>query len=233
MKKYLILTALLTLNIAHADEAWTGLYAGANTGVAFNDAQLTAQQLGFTNASNTCNKSSGYSNALSGVQLGYLYQFANAVVSGVELNTTVNDNQKHAENCSSAFNPGVYDQFTFKNQWQTSLKGRVGYDVEWQQQTFLPYLTAGISAAKMGLAYQNEGGNYYANDAAYLGWLAGAGIEWRFAKQWSIRAEYDYLDYGKTLKLNIPTVYGLNDPNGAGYVDLGVSSVAVGLSYWV
>ena len=28
------------------------------------------------------------------------------------------------------------------------------------------------------------------------GWMAGAGIEWAFANNWSVKAEYDYLDFG-------------------------------------
>ena len=90
MKKIVVMLAMSLMNVAYADNLpLTGYYAGVNTGVAFNDATVTAQQLGFTNASNTCNKNAGYSNALSGVQLGYLYQFSNAIISGVEINTTM------------------------------------------------------------------------------------------------------------------------------------------------
>ncbi len=234
MKKIVVMLAMSLMNVAYADNLpLTGYYAGVNTGVAFNDATVTAQQLGFTNASNTCNKNAGYSNALSGVQLGYLYQFSNAIISGVEINTTVNSEQKHTEYCNSVFNAGVYDGFTLKNQWQTSVKGRVGREETWQNNIFLPYLTAGVSMAKMGLSYQNEGGNYYSTDAAYAGWLIGAGLEWAITQHWSLRAEYTYIDYGKAIKLNIPTVYGLNDPNGNADVNLSTNTIALGLSYWV
>lgn len=229
-----VMIAMSMIGIAHADNNnWTGLYAGVDAGLAFNNAQLTSQQLGFTNPSETCNQNSDFSTLSPGIQLGYLYQFPNDFVSGVEVNATFNKYQKHTFNCSSEFNPEVYDRFKFRNQMQTSIKGRVGHVEEWNKNRFLPYLTLGASFAKVGLSYENEGGDYYSDTNTQLGWLIGGGVEWAFMEHWSLRAEYYFVDYGNAINLDIPTVYGLDDSNGNGHVDLSSNNIVLALNYWV
>lgn len=229
-----VMIAMSVMGMAHADNNnWTGYYAGANAGFAFNDAQLKSQQLGFNSSSNTCNMNSDYSIFSSGVQLGYMYQFPNSYVSGIEANATINNNQNHTFSCNSKFNPNVYDRFTFRNQMQTSIKGRVGRPQDWNKSIYLPYVTAGASLVNVGLSYENEGGNYYSTTTTQLGWLIGAGVEWAFMPHWSLRAEYSYVDYGKAIELNIPTIYGLNDPNGSAKVDLSSNNIVVAINYWL
>ena len=79
----------------------------------------------------------------------------------------------------------------------------------------------------------NEGGDFYSKNTTRTGWLIGTGIEWSFRKNWSLRAEYAYVDYGNTLKLKIPSVYGLVDPNGNARVSLNTNSILVAINYWI
>lgn len=237
MKKMLIMSMVMAMNVMGiaqaATNSWTGFYAGVNLGLAFNDAQLTAQQLGFSIPSTNYNMTSNFSTLSSGIQLGYLYQFPNSVVTGIEASTTFNNNQKNTFIYNSEFNFDVYDRFVFRNQMQTSLKGRVGRAQAWDNIIFLPYLTTGASFANVGLTYQNEGGDYYSNTTTQLGWLIGAGVEWVFMQHWSVRAEYSFVDYGQAIKLNIPSVYELDDVNGNAKVSLNASNVVVAVNYWV
>lgn len=229
-----VMIAMGMIGIAHAgNNNWTGFYAGVNTGFVFNNAQLTSQQLGFTSSSEACNMSSDFSTFSSGIQLGYMYQFTHSFVSGIEANATFNTNQKHTFSCNSEFNPEASDRFTFRNQLETSIKGRVGRTLDWNKSTFLPYLTAGVSFANLGLTYKNEGGDYYSNTTTQSGWLIGTGVEWAFMQHWSLRAEYYFVDYGNAIHLNIPTVYGLLDTNGKGQVNLRSSNVLVAINYWI
>jgi outer membrane immunogenic protein len=56
-----------------------------------------------------------------------------------------------------------------------------------------------------------------------VGWTVGTGIEWALWNNWSIKAEYDYLDFGtKTVTMNgavaptvitLPVSYGVSDTN--------------------
>ena len=38
--------------------------------------------------------------------------------------------------------------------------------------------------------------NFTANCGNNIGWLLGAGYEWAFTKNWTVRLEYDYLGLG-------------------------------------
>lgn len=226
--------AMSMVSITHATlNNWTGLYAGVSGDVVFNDAQLKSQQLGFTNVSETCNACSDFSSLSPGIQLGYLYQFQNKLVSGIEANVTVNTRQTDSLICSSDIDPNVYDSFSFRNQMQSSIKARLGRELNWHTNTLLPYLTAGASFAKVGLTYRNEGGDYYSDNATKAGWLLGAGVEWAFMQHWSMRAEYFYADYGRAINLRIPSVYGLDDSNGGARVDLSSNNFVVAVNYWI
>lgn len=233
MIKNVLIIALGTMGTANAETHWTGLYSGMDAGVAANHVQLNSHQLGFTSPSEECNGNSYFSTFIPGIQLGYLYQFQNHLVTGVEANVTVNANQTNKFSCHSDFNSDVYDQLTFKNYMQTSIKGRFGWDLNWNNQIFLPYLTAGASFANVGLAYENEADDHYSQTSTTAGWLVGAGIEWAFMSHWSLRAEYTYIDYGKAITLQIPVVYDLIDSNGHGNVDLNSHNLLFSINYWV
>lgn len=211
---------------------WTGMYAGVNGGVILTHAQLKSHQLGFTNTSATCNTHSNFSTPFTGLQLGYLYHIQNDLVSGIEANVSVNAHQKEVLGCHSDINPNIYDHFIFRNQMQSSIKGRVGRPISWNKNPFLPYLTLGASFANVELAYNNEGGDYYSKRRIQAGWLVGTGLEWSFKPRWSFRAEYDYVGYGH-LNLKIPSVYGLLDADGKGRVNLNSSNMVVALNYWL
>jgi len=232
MAKCVVITMSM-MGIAYADNTWTGFYAGVNAGSAFNHVQLKSQQLGFTDTSENCNTSSDFSTFFPGIQLGFMHQFPNDLVSGIEANITVNTNQKKTFKCSCPENPDVSDRFSFRNQMQNSIKGRVGRALDWNKNILLPYLTAGVSFANVGLTYKNEGGDYYSENSTQSGWLIGAGIEWAFMQNWSLRAEYYYADYGNTIKLNIPSVYGLLDTNGHAHAELSSNNIVVAINYWI
>ncbi|HRD69192.1 MAG TPA: outer membrane beta-barrel protein [Legionella sp.] len=211
---------------------WTGLYAGINAGFAFNRAQLKSQQLGFTNPSGTCNTKSDSSTFFPGLQLGYMHQFLD-LVAGVESNIIFNSQQDDKLNCICPQYTAVSDRFLFKRTMQSSIKGRTGLALNWNQRNLLPYLTAGASFINTGLTYKNEGGDYYSNDTSRTGWLIGAGIEWSFSQNWSLRAEYSHTDYGNSINLNIPSVYGLQDPNGNARVSLNTNNISLAINYWI
>lgn len=221
--------------IAYADNDfsslnnWTGLYAGINAGYVLNDVQLTSQQLGFTNPDETCDNNSDFSSFSPGIQLGYLHQFSNYWVGGIEFNTTFNANRKITLKCDCPSNSYVSDQFIFNNFMQGAIKGRLGRAIN---NNLLPYVTTGGSFALVGLSYDNEGGDHYSQNTTEAGWLVGAGIEWAYQKHWSLRIEYSYIDYGNVIKMKIPTVYDLMDPNGNAKAKLNSHNVTLAINYW-
>lgn len=226
-----VIIALSSIGAAHADYSWTGFYAGVNAGMVFDNAQLKSRQLGFTDPSESCDTSSDYSTFSPGIQLGYLYQLPNYFVSGIEANITINTKQKETISCNCTTDFEVSDRFKLTNEMQSSFKGRVGRAINWNSNILLPYLTAGVDFATLGLKYKNEGGDSYSTRHTQAGWLIGAGMEWAFRENWSLRGEYYYANYGSAIKLKIPSVYGLEDPNGGGHVDLSSNTVAVAINY--
>lgn len=235
MKNNFLLTMIVLsmIGTTYADnKSWTGFYAGVNAGAEFNDAQISSNQLGFNSPSETCNKTANFSTYSSGIQFGYLYQFPNAFVTGVEANINFNHDQNYHFSCNSEFNVGVYDRFTFRQQMQSSVKGRLGRSLN-GNKSILPYLTAGATVANVSLSYRNEGSDYYDTSTTDLGWLIGAGVEWAFREHWSLRAEYNYVDYGRVMTLDIPTVYGLFDAGGKGKVGLSSNNVMLLINYWI
>lgn len=113
-----------------------------------------------------------------GIHVSYLHQLTNYFVSGIEANISFNTNQTITLNCDCPFNPDVSDCSLFKDQWQSSIKGRGGRILSWNKTTFLPYLTTGLSFVNVDLAYKNEGDGYYSKNMNEGGWLIGTGIEW-------------------------------------------------------
>ena len=213
---------------------WTGFYAGAEAGDIFNDVHVSAQQLGFTSPNEKCNTSSTFASFSPGLQLGYIYQFPNSLISAsIEANVLFNTNQRERLDCRCPDNPDVSDSFSFKNKMQSAIKGRVGRAYNWSNSVVLPYITTGASFANVGLTYKNEGGDDYSQTTTQTGWLIGAGIELAILQNWSLRAEYYYADYGNIIRLEIPSIYGLIDPNGNARVDLHFNNFVIAINYWI
>jgi len=60
-----------------------------------------------------------------------------------------------------------------------------------------------------------------------LGWTVGAGVEWAFWDNWSVKLEYDYLDFGsRTVTFNDPLL-------GAATISVSerISEVKLGVNY--
>ena len=87
----------------------------------------------------------------------------------------------------------------------------------------LPYVTGGVAFAEVKLtssfiATPGAFGPFPASSAStsstLVGWTAGAGIEWAFTPEWSVKLEYNYYGFGtKSVLLEDTTVaVGTNAP---------------------
>ena len=175
--------------------SWTGCYVGGNLGGGRThkhfefaaDGQLfdegTLDQGGF----------------VGGGQLGCDYQFGSNFVVGVQGmfdGTTIKGTETFFSGIDQ-FN----EQYAVKLHWFTTLTGRVGF-------LATPSL---LLYGKGGAAWVNEridyvpGGEVVAStgNTTRSGWVAGAGIEWMFAPQWSAFVEYNHMGFGtKNMNLN-------------------------------
>jgi outer membrane immunogenic protein len=222
VKKFLLVSvslAALTGNAVAADLAprpykampmavynWTGLYVGGHVGGSWVDENATLlsttgpllNPLGTVIGGNR----SGF---LGGVQAGYNYQVSNWVL-GVGADASWTD-VSVATATAATLIPGGVTNTQGRTNWYVTATGRIGY--AWNN--VLVY-------GKGGAAWINEN---YSGSASALGntvttnpitdtrsgWTAGAGVEYGFAPNWSVFAEYDYLAFGSknyTVTANVP-----------------------------
>jgi hypothetical protein len=75
--------------------------------------------------------------------------------------------------------------------WFGTLRGRLGYAFG----NTLLYGTGGFAYG--GVKQQNYADVLFSNDDTRTGWTAGAGIEYKVSGNWSLKGEYQYVDFGK------------------------------------
>lgn len=172
--------------------------------------------------SSDCSRPSSF---IGGAQAGYNWQSA-AWVFGVEADgawqsliersfTRFGNNPA----INSPFGSVVNDTAYFKSE-ATGLgtfRGRIGY----APGRWMVYATGGLAVGSVkhtftevlgpGTACVTPGGNTcrtVSDDDIKIGWTVGAGFEWMFARNWSIGAEYLYVDLGRTTLTLAPVAGG-------------------------
>jgi outer membrane immunogenic protein len=206
--------------------AWTGCYGGGQVGGGWGQKNVTdttgilAPITGFTSVNLD---TSGY---MLGGQIGCDYQFASNWVLGIEGAAAGGKIAASTGIALPSGIPGDTASFKEKTDLLTSATGRVGY--AWDR--WLLYAKGGVAWAGdkysavgvfQGTPYDLEGLE------TRVGWTAGAGIEWVFWGDWSVKVEYDYYGLGsrsvtfidattgnvgpETIKQNIQVIkFGLN-----------------------
>ena len=72
------------------------------------------------------------------------------------------------------------------NNWLATLRGRVGYAFD----RYLVYGTAGTALGNIAASYSTHS----TSNAVERGWTIGAGIEGSFARNWTAKVEYLFVD---------------------------------------
>lgn len=212
----------------HDQYNWTGAYAGLNLGAIWTGSHLTANQDNFISDTGTYSQNLNSINVNPGFQFGYLQQLDNNWVVGGEADFSYPATNSTYTNAYQ--DTGAFDRFSVRNNLQGSLRLRAGYAID----RFLPFITAGVSFASMGLYYDNEeqnSANAYSTSTTQTGWVLGGGLEYGVLDKLSVRTEYLYTDYGNALNMNIPNVAGIPDPNGAAHVNMSTNVVRAAVNY--
>jgi outer membrane immunogenic protein len=163
---------------------WTGFYVGGSLGVAWTKGDVTDSfgDIVFKHGQNAVFTGGG--------QVGANYQI-NWLVVGLEADF---DWLANNQNSSGGFVIGSNDfQASANDRWITTLAARVGVaDNNW-----LFYAKGGggwVGVDNFTLTNVTTSASItFANNNSNSGWLAGAGIEWAFAPNWTARVEYDFL----------------------------------------
>lgn len=246
MKNVLVATALVTLGftgIASAADlqarmpvkapppvaliySWTGFYLGAHAGYGWGSNKTTvveaATPLVFPIGTQSTFKSDGF---LGGVQAGYNYQISNWVI-GVEGDFSWTD-AKGSVTSTSLLIPSITTTAGGNYSWFATLTGRVGY----AHNNWLFFAKGGAAFARVELTTSSVTGVGTFTGVpikdTLAGYTVGAGVEYGFLTNWSVKAEYDYMDFGTTRRAFV--VNGTLGP--AADYDTHVHVVKVGLNY--
>lgn len=179
---------------------WTGFYIGLNAGGAWGRSDVDAlteenfaSQVPFENAAGT--RSFRPAGFIGGGQVGYNWQTGNFVL-GIEADAQYQDLR-----ASSVVNPvipgvgGIMTQ-SVKSDFLATVRPRIG--VVFGSALF--YATGGLAVgtvknfdAVTGVPPITE--SAFTSDTR-VGWTAGGGVEWGFTPNWSVKAEYLYVDLG-------------------------------------
>jgi len=215
MKKPLLacaaLAAVIASGAAYADDSLSGLrrfdgfYLGVNGGGAFTSANPVTTPDGkyFDSGNLPAVQQAGASThfnlrrAVGGLQAGYNLQGDHWLV-GFE--TDFDSFRMNASKDTVVPYPTSGVPFAvlqgISTNWLLTARPRVG----WVSGPALLYVTGGLAITEADLQQTfADGYGAYANgskSAFMLGWTAGAGIEYRLGRAWSVKAEYLHADFG-------------------------------------
>jgi outer membrane immunogenic protein len=181
--------------------SWTGPYIGFNLGAVWNRAEFSdlgnaeagGLRYAFPRPISDPFWSPDGARFTLGAQAGYNYQAGNFVL-GIEGDVNWVNGKT-----SATFVPptvGAPVIATSDLDWMATIRGRVGLAFS----QFLIYGTGGVAFAHFsdnwGFAFL--GANEFSNSETRTGWVAGAGIEYMFARNWTVKVEGLYADFGST-----------------------------------
>ena len=176
--------------------SWTGFYVGGNIGGAWGNDRWR-DTLFLTNFNNNNNNG----RFIGGGQIGGNYQIGQFVIGGEwDFDWAGNNNNNNTNNVG-VFIPGVGNiVVTNNNHWITTVAARFGYAFD----RVLLYGKAGggwVGSNNLSITNATTGvsltcGNFTNCGNNNGGWLVGAGAEWMFVPNWSVKVEYDYLGLG-------------------------------------
>ena len=187
-----------------APASWSGCYVGGNLGAGWD--RTHTDGIAFAGVPFATAVDYGSSNGtgfIGGGQVGCDYQFSSSWVIGIQGKADFGTIK--SSNPVVIF-PGITAAYQLKN--TEDLTARIGY-------AFSP---AVMAYAKGGVAWANASaasvtpGPVPGESANFtrIGYTIGAGLEWKFARGWSVFTEYNYMDFG-TKSSNLYST-GLADP---------------------
>ncbi|QFR32891.1 outer membrane protein [Ancylobacter sp. TS-1] len=153
--------------IAEPVFTWTGFYLGANAGYAWGSGEGAASTLGIN--------PDGF---LGGGQIGVNYQFDNNIVLGAEADFQGSDIKDSS----------IYG-YESKLDYFGTVRARLGYAMG----NVLPYVTGGLAWGHHEVSDNLLG---LSSDKTLVGWTVGGGLEYALTNNWTVKAEYLYMDLG-------------------------------------
>lgn len=190
----LMASSSLSAEVAPAVD-WTGVSIGLNGNWNFlsTDVSSPPQTYGPHSFSSQDHGNLSGNGIGGGIQLGFDYQLGD-VVLGIQAITSV----------TAVDSSHSVDSQTFSAELTSygSLNARLGYLI---QPELLAYAKGGLAFGSF--TYEDKSSRYGYSGSKdgehHQGWMVGGGVEWLFAPNWSVFAEYDWSDFGtQTVELS-------------------------------
>ena len=194
--------------MAASATSWSGLYIGGNVGYGWGNGN-TAFSFSNFEIDNTAldTKSKGVT---GGAQIGYNWQMG-AIVTGLEADiqgSGIKSSRRSPffNTDAEAFVPGEFLSTEQKLSWFGTVRGRLGATVT---PDLLLYATGGLAYGHVDASANTFFSSAFQYPASVsktkAGWTVGAGAEWMFARNWSAKVEYLYLDLGNVSAIGRPS----------------------------
>jgi opacity protein-like surface antigen len=215
--------------------SWTSCYVGGHLGGGSarkdmtDPVQLVQDSFIFPGATTgVTTASTSPTGAVIGGQIGCDYEFASSMVVGIE-GSALGSTMKGSTSVGLPLGNPDIGIMQANTDFLASVTGRIGYAFD----NVLVYAKGGaalagdkynVSGTFTGLPYDFQG-----LDNRY-GWIVGGGVDWAFARHWSVNVEYDYYSFGHGGILMADSINGF-----AGVVDVKqtVQVVKVGLNFHI
>lgn len=198
--------------------SWTGWYIGLNAGAGWSrsDVSNTFSDASYPGSPYGGNASAGSSGDITdtaftgGIQAGYNWQ-TGAMVFGLETDFNylgIKASRSVRAPYGGGIIQGVDVNDEVKADYLGTLRGRLGY----ASGNFLLYATGGLAYTTVKHSHDFSEYGYGSQTHCFaanfcdlggsseskfkLGWTLGGGVEWAFDRNWSLKAEYLYADFG-------------------------------------
>jgi outer membrane immunogenic protein len=215
---------------------WTGFYIGGHVGYGLGHSSNDVFSDAGVLLDNTTTNPGGI---FGGGQIGFNWQFSPNWLIGVEADGSVSDINTTATNCSAT---GCARSFGKIEDFGT-VRGRLGYVFNnvllygtggwaWSHSNVdrtITCVVAGGGVCPGGPSPSPLTGATASVSGNHSGWVAGAGIEWMFAPNWTAKVEYQHLEFDNiTRDFNYPGF-----PGAFRHVvsDVRIDTVRVGVNY--
>jgi len=179
--------------------SWTGCYIGGNLGGKWSanddfNVNVASVPVVLPSGAVVLFNNNGNSNNgafIGGGQVGCQYQAGNWVfgIEGDFDGTNLKRNFVVQTNLAPFFFPG--DAFQVKNEWQASVRGRLGY--AWDR--WMIYATGGVAFGQLEVTAALVGLPIFQVDKTLTGWTVGGGFEYAFYNNWSFGVEYRFSQF--------------------------------------
>jgi outer membrane immunogenic protein len=206
---------------------WSGFYIGVNGGWGGNSGNEFRETLHPAVPGYVFAGSGTIDGGFGGGQLGYNFQTANFVY-GLETDIEGSGIRGPALIAPSVTLPAA-NIGSMSVDYFGTIRARVGYSFG----GVLLYGTGGFAygGVNLGSRFELSPAIYsrFSNSETLTGWVAGAGIEYKFGSNWALKGEYQFIDLG-SFSTSSPLTTTAYDVRGK--TDVAFNTVRVGINYY-